>query len=124
MAKVTWSSYGPDDPIFSQGPQSFVPVSRPSTESSQTGTDGEPQTKAPDSAPLDPNETYSPDHPRYAEACKANPMLPLQNGLEEALNRGLEKANPGFRVDRRTGNLVPIPSQQSESTSPPSNAAR
>lgn len=29
MVKVIRNDYGPDDPIFSQGPQFFVPVSRP-----------------------------------------------------------------------------------------------
>lgn len=42
MAKVTWSTYGPDDPIFKSGPQVFVPASRPSTESSQPATAGTP----------------------------------------------------------------------------------
>jgi hypothetical protein len=62
-------------------------------------------------APLDPNETYGPDHPRYAEAVKQNPMLPVQNGLEAALRKGLEEANPGMWVDPSTGELVPIASK-------------
>lgn len=41
MAKSTRIELGPDDPIFSQGPQIFVPVSRPSTAGSTKNTDGE-----------------------------------------------------------------------------------
>lgn len=41
--------------------------------------------------PLDPNESYTPDHPRYAEAVAQNPMLPAQNGLEEWLQREAAK---------------------------------
>jgi len=103
MAKSIRRDYGPDDPIFSQGPQSFVPVSRPSTASSQTATT--------EVQPLDPNETYSQDHPRYAEAVQENPMLPAQNGLEAAVRKLLEESNPGFKVDPRTGELVPIQSK-------------
>jgi hypothetical protein len=29
MAKVIWNDYGPDAPIFSSGPQSFVPAPKP-----------------------------------------------------------------------------------------------
>lgn len=41
--------------------------------------------------PLDPNETYTPDHPRYAEALKQNPMLDAQNGMEAWLRAEAEK---------------------------------
>ncbi len=40
MAKITRRSYGPDDPIFKEGPQVFVPVSRPSTATSTAATAG------------------------------------------------------------------------------------
>jgi hypothetical protein len=43
-------------------------------------------------------------------------MRPAIDGLEAAMRRLLEKDNPGFKVDRRTGELVPIQSPQSEST--------
>ena len=54
MAKVTLKPYGPDDPVFKSGPQSFVPVSRPSAESSQPNTDGEQP--SPQQDDLDPPE--------------------------------------------------------------------
>jgi hypothetical protein len=38
-------------------------------------------------APLDPDESYGPDHPRYAEALQENPMLPVQNAIEDWLQR-------------------------------------
>ena len=40
MAKVTWRDLKEDDPIFTQGPRLFVPVSRPSTGVSTKSTDG------------------------------------------------------------------------------------
>jgi hypothetical protein len=54
----------------------------------------------------------------------ADPMRPAIDGLEAALERKVRESNPGMMSDPVTGNLVPIPSQQSESTSPPSSAAR
>lgn len=48
MAKSIRGILPPDDPIFSEGPQAFVPVSRPSTKSSASDTDGETSTN-PDS---------------------------------------------------------------------------
>ena len=35
MAKVTWRDLKPDDPIFTQGPSVFTPMSKPSTVSSR-----------------------------------------------------------------------------------------
>lgn len=56
MAKITQvPSPGLVDPMFKNGPQIFVPVSKPSTESSPTGTDG--TTKSPPSQP--PPETIA-----------------------------------------------------------------
>lgn len=40
MAKITRRELKPDDPIFTNGPQVFVPVSRPSTATSAKDTDG------------------------------------------------------------------------------------
>ncbi len=40
-----------------------------------------------------------------------DPMLPARNGLEAALRKSLEKANPGMRVDPHTVELVPIESK-------------
>lgn len=41
MAKSIRRDYGPDDPIYSSGPQVFVPVSRPLIDSSTKSTAGE-----------------------------------------------------------------------------------
>ena len=40
MAKVTWRNLKADDPIFTQGPKLFAPVSRPSTRVSTKSTAG------------------------------------------------------------------------------------
>jgi hypothetical protein len=41
MAKFTERSLPPDHPIFSEGSMIFAPMSRPSTDASQTSTGGE-----------------------------------------------------------------------------------
>lgn len=40
MAKITEIELGPDDPIFSEGLSVFVPISKPSTETSPCATAG------------------------------------------------------------------------------------
>lgn len=53
MAKSTRIELKPDDPIFTGGPQVFVPVSRPSTDASTKSTDGEKQEQAQPNSPDD-----------------------------------------------------------------------
>jgi hypothetical protein len=81
---------GPDDPIFSGGPQvHFKPQLTRSTGGTPKSTGGEPQ----------------------PEATEKDAMLPARKGLEEALRKGLEEANPGMEIDPSTGELVPIASK-------------
>lgn len=108
---VTRLPRGTSKEPFLGGSGILIPFRNDPTRSSAQGSTSEPPLAASGKQPLDLNETYSPDHPRYAEAVQENPMLPVQNGLERALRKGLEESNPGFKVDPRTGELVPLQSQ-------------
>lgn len=62
--------YDKDDPIFSSGPQTFVPVSRPSTPTSSAATDGTTPTQDPWPIQDEMREQYS-----------------IQRRMEEALDK-------------------------------------
>lgn len=61
---------GPDDPIYKSGPQVFVPVSKPSTGNSPSGTAGASPSSSPKSSapldlqnlPIDPAEVAMQEH--------------------------------------------------------------
>jgi hypothetical protein len=91
MAKVIdLGLAGPDDPIYSGGPQvHFKP----------------PLTRSTGDTPKNPAGAPQP------EATEKDPMRPARKGLEEVLRKGLEEANPGMEIDPSTGELVPIASK-------------
>ena len=93
MAKVTRTSYGPDDPVFKSGPQVFVPASRPSTESSPPATGGTPPSKEEKHAM--PKTTGSPKlrlvrqegRDPYDETAPETPMTPEQLAVAVRLSQ-------------------------------------
>jgi hypothetical protein len=59
MAKVTWGEFKKDDPIFSEGLQSFVPTSRPLMASSAKSMTGVAPAQSPSATSQEADEQLS-----------------------------------------------------------------